>query len=191
MEKNLAFFSLLLLTACSKPVKQELNIELSVDDTLVILARTINKKTEELLKSQSETNAIIQQACNFSEFQIKKTISSTVSDKNKKIESTSTTSTTSTVKPMSSPGKIIECAPDRFSCSLKDSTDGKIQVQYTLLLRDWLKEKYNMQQQATWRYESIERIDKPIVVMRIVRNMVAISDTELLCETQLITEEEK
>ena len=191
MKTSLAFLCLILLTACSKPVKQELNIELSVDGKQVILVRTTNKNAEELLKSHSETDAIIQQACLFSEFQNEKTISSTVSDKNKKIESTSTTSTTSTIKPMSSPGKIIECAPDRFSCSLKDSTDGKTQVQYTLLLRDWLKEKYNMQQQATWRYESIVRIDKPIVRMRIVRNMVAISNTELLCETQLITEEEK
>lgn len=201
--KKLAFLSIILLFACTKTPNQEVNIELSVDGKPVIQERATDEKTEKLKESRLKILEIIQQACNFSKFLNEnisarapeasatssissKTSTSRESSSNFNVSSISTT----VIQPISLPGKIIECAPNMDGCTLRDSSEGSKQVQYTLLLRDFLKEKYNMQQQSIWRYELTIRTDKPVSFTQGIREMVAISDSKLLCESQ-VTQEEK
>jgi hypothetical protein len=199
MKSSLVFLSLVLLTACSKTPKLESNFELTVDGVSAIKEHATDENIDKLQKSLLETIVVIDQACDFSRF-LNETISSnspgtltstsqaSTSTKSNNETSISTISTTA-IEPISIPGKIFECSADSRSCILKEAQEGNSQVQYILILRDYLREKYKMKHQAIWRYELTEKTDKPISFMRNLRDTVSITDTKLLCEQQIVQRE--
>jgi hypothetical protein len=187
--------TLVLLFGCSKPPKQELKIEFSVDGTTVIKDHAVNESVEKAFQQNSEKMDRFVSACEFSNFlsealKSRKAYESYVassrsvstfdeSDKNfNRIEEYSLEMLRVVI-----PGITVRCSNTPFpGCSIKDSNDESAQIQYHLDLRDWIADQYNFQQQATWIDESTSRFDNRTITMR---NKISITNSKLNCSSEI------